>query len=338
MMKKSYIFLASLCMSLAALTGCNGDEVIPPVALPEGATLESVGSGSWNDPYAAWQALAGVVMPEEDDYVWVTGYIVGYIDTQDGEYAKLREKSAVFSAVGAPNSNLMIADSPDETDWEKCVPVQLAYGTKGRDLSLLQNPELLHRQVTLRGTTGATYLGVYGLRNCDNYNFGDEGIYIAPPATFRKVSEIESGALYSFVADGKYQAKPLDENRTYGYLYVNDLTISNGTFRAEQETAFTITDAGDGSYTIQDCYGRYVYCSGQSNSFDVAESLPASGARWSFTLQDDGTFRVENVDKGRWMQYSVQYVSYGCYSSATGLLPALYKMDPAEDSAEDAAE
>lgn len=161
-------------------TGCKEDLEMPPVSYPDGGTAETIGTGAWNDPYSVWQVLAGV--DNGDKMVWVTGYIVGYINTFDGDYAKLREKSAVFSASGAPNSNLMLAMTPDETNWERCIPVQLAYGTSGRDLSLANHPEYLGRQVTLQGTSGTKYLSVYGLRNCDNYNWGDEGKFVPTEA------------------------------------------------------------------------------------------------------------------------------------------------------------
>ena len=174
-MKKINILLSGLLLGCLGLTGCGDDKELPPIAYPDGGSQETIGTGEWDDPFSVWQVLAGVEMAEGQEGVWVTGYIVGYINTFDGDYAKLREKSAVFSAVGAPNSNLLLAMTPEETDWEKCIPVQLAYGTSGRDLSLGQHPDYLHREVTLYGTTGAKYLSVYGLRNCSTYNWGDEG-------------------------------------------------------------------------------------------------------------------------------------------------------------------
>ena len=328
-MKKFNIIMASIATAVLSLTSCSGDEVLPPVAYPDGGSCETIGTGNWDDPYPVWQVLAGAVMPDNADYVWTTGYIVGYINTFDGDYAKLREKSAVFSASGAPNSNLMLADSPDETDWQKCIPVQLAYGTAGRDLSLQKTPDLLGRQVTLRGTTGSKYLSVYGVRNCDAFEFGDKGFYEAPPTVFTRAAEIESGAIYSLVAGGTYQAKPIDQNRTYGYLYVAEVKASGNSFKSALTNGITITAEEDG-YTIVDAYGRYLFMSGTSNSFDVAEEKPASGFIWNITLQDDGTFMIKNRDRGHWIQYSEQYTSYGTYSDSRGLLPALFKAREAE--------
>lgn len=172
-MKKISILLSGLLLSGFGLASCDNEQELPPVSYPAGGSEETIHSGAWNDPYSIWQVHAGV----ENEHAWVTGYIVGYINTYDGDYAKLREKSAVFSAVGAPNSNLLMADTPDETNWENCIPVQLEYGTAGRDLSLGYHPEYLHRQVTVFGLTGDKYLSVYGVRFCSAYNWGDQGVY-----------------------------------------------------------------------------------------------------------------------------------------------------------------
>lgn len=174
-MKKIKILLSGLLLLGMGMTSCDSEQELPPVAFPEGGNIDNIGAGTWDDPFQVWQVLAGVEMSEEQAGVWVTGYIVGYINTFDGDYAKLREKSAEFTAVGAPNSNLMLAMTPDEKNWENCIPVQLAYGTSGRDLSLQNHPNYLGQQVTLYGTTGAKYLSVYGLRNCSAYNWGDKG-------------------------------------------------------------------------------------------------------------------------------------------------------------------
>ena len=172
-MKKINILLSGLLFCSLGLASCDFEQELPPVAYPDGGSEETIHSGTWDDPYSIWQVHAGV----ENENAWVTGYIVGYINTFDGDYSKLREKSAVFSATGAPNSNLLMADSPDEKNWEKCIPVQLEYGTAGRDLSLQQHPTYLGRQVTVFGLTGDKYLSVYGVRFCSAYNWGDQGVF-----------------------------------------------------------------------------------------------------------------------------------------------------------------
>lgn len=324
-MKKTKILLSALLLCGLGLTGCDNKQELPPVAYPDGGSVETIGSGAWDDPFSVWQVLAGV--DTDGEYAWVTGYIVGYINTFDGTYSKLREKSAVFSAVGAPNSNLLLAMTPDETNWENCIPVQLAYNTPGRDLSLGQHPEYLHRQVTLYGTSGVNYLSVYGLRNCSNYNWGNEGVYIAPPAEFVKTTELSSGFKYVMVADGKYIAKNLGENATYGYLYCDE-AAAGSKVKSDLKNTYTFTQEGD-YWVITDSYGRYVYQNDSAQNFQVGYDKPASNYLWSVEFNEDGTAKITNVSRNTWIQYDPSYVSYGCYNSIRGLMPVLYVL-PAE--------
>lgn len=330
-MKKLNILLAASTLVVAGLTSCNGDLEMPPVTYPDQGSEETIGSGAWDNPMSVWQAAAGTMMESENDYVWVTGYIVGYINTSDGDYAKLREKSAMFTAEGAPNSNLMLASSPLETNWENCIPVQLEYGTSGRDLSLQKTPSLLGQQVTIKGKTGTRqYLGRWGVKHCINYNFGPEGFYEAPDVTFRRVLSIESGASYAFVASEKYMAKAVDENKTYGWLYTMDVAGTGNKFMASQSNAFTITSEGQG-WTIVDSYGRYLWQTGSNMNFNVSESKPANGYLWTLSFNEDGTCAITNLTTGNTIQYDASHTSYGCYPDDRGMMPVIFKMDPNEN-------
>ena len=330
-MKKISILLSGLLLCGMGFTSCDNEQELPPVTYPAGGSEETIGTGSWDDPFSVWQVLAGVEMNENQAGVWVTGYIVGYINTFDGDYAKLREKSAVFGTVGAPNSNLMLAMTPDEKDWEKCIPVQLAYGTSGRDLSLQNNPGYLGRQVTLYGTTGAKYLSVYGLRNCSAYNWGDQGIYIAPPAVFTKTTEMVDGAQYIMVAANKYIAQNLAQTYTYGYLYCDE--TSGGEFvESQMSNTYTFTKEGD-YWVITDSYGRYVYQNDSAQNFQVGEEKPSSNYLWSVEFNEDGTATITNVSRKTWIQYDPAYSSYGCYTSKRdgSFLPVLYVLQATEE-------
>lgn len=328
-MKKLNILLSGLLLLGMGMTSCDNDQELPPVAFPEGGNMDNIGAGTWDDPFQVWQVLAGVEMSDNQAGVWVTGYIVGYINTFDGDYAKLREKSAEFTAVGAPNSNLMLAMTPDEKNWENCIPVQLAYGTSGRDLSLQNHPNYLGQQVTLYGTTGAKYLSVYGLRNCSAYNWGDKGIYIAPPAVFTRTTELVDGAQYIMVADNKYIAQNLAQTYTYGYLYCTE--TSGGQFvESDLSNSYTFYRAGD-YWIIKDSYDRYVYQNDTAQNFQVSEELPSSNYMWRIQFNSDNTARITNVDRNTWIQYDPNYSSYGCYDSNRGSMPVLYVLQATEE-------
>ncbi|MCM1313085.1 MAG: DUF6359 domain-containing protein [Bacteroides sp.] len=99
---------------------------------------------------------------------WIAGYIVGYING-----TKLTEKSAVFAA-GSKETNILIADSPLETDYTQCVPVQLSSNTSylaaRNALNLKSNPKNIGRKVKLSGCA-EKYMGCAGIKNTRKYEF-----------------------------------------------------------------------------------------------------------------------------------------------------------------------
>lgn len=151
------------------LTSCV-DYEYPPVPQPEGGR---VGTGAWHDPMTAYQLRIGSVN-DGQPAPWVTGYIVGWIDTEVG--FSVSEASCKFTAPATVPSNLLISMNPKETDWTKCATVQLPSGAVRRALNLMDHPENLGALVTMRGTAGSKYMGAYGLRSVSNFNWGDKGI------------------------------------------------------------------------------------------------------------------------------------------------------------------
>ncbi len=89
--------------------------------------------------------------------------------------------------------------------------------------------------------------------------------------------------------------------------------------------AITIA-AVDGGYTLQDASGRYIYQTGTFNSFNAAATLPAEGGIWTIAFEADGSAKITNVSTGKYIQYSANYTSYGCYADEQGSLPALYEL------------
>lgn len=180
MIKKIFYIMTLLAVGTLGLTSCTGEYEQPPVNLPDGG----IGTGAWDNPMTAYQCLIGSINPERNE-VWVTGYIVGVINTEVGTV--LNERSAQFDGPFGVNTNLMISMSPDileldpedegyATRWEKCASVQLPSGSVRSALNLVDHPENLGKLVTIKGTTGTKYCGVYGLRSASNYNWGDKGV------------------------------------------------------------------------------------------------------------------------------------------------------------------
>ena len=93
-----------------------------------------------------------------------------------------------------------------------------------------------------------------------------------------------------------------------------ELTSDNNGF------VFTETDGG---YTIVDMQNKYVYMTGNYNSFNVSAE-PQDGMVWTVEANADGTFKITNVNTSKYIQYSVKFTSYGSYADEQGVMPQLY--------------
>lgn len=149
--------------------------------------------------------------------------------------------------------------------------------------------------------------------------------------TFKKATSIVSGKKYAIVADNEgtlLVAKNLAASYSYGYLYVDEPKAVEGeTISMSQDNySFTIT-ATDGGYTIVDMNNKYLYMDDSHNSFQVSEEAPAEGSVWSIEQNSDGTFKINNVARNKYIQYSVTYKSYGSYPDEQGLMPMLYEFE-----------
>ncbi len=182
---KSIIKSAALLLTLfglGTLASCNEDFAQAPLDQP----FPEIGDGTYQNPLQTWQAHLGT-MPGDRETNWVTGYIIGYINSDITNTMK----SAVIADGETPalkNNNVIIAQIPyDEEVWEStgyslddCVTVQLPSGSSRQAVNLANHPDNFNRQVSLRGTTGSKYMGVYGVRNAYEYNWGPTGRYEEP--------------------------------------------------------------------------------------------------------------------------------------------------------------
>lgn len=142
------------------------------------------GDGTQAKPYTVAQAKA----KQNETAKWVTGYIVGYINTTTFINA--------YSATGAVTTNLLIADSPTETADGNCVPVQLPIGSIRDALNLSAKPGNLGKKVSVKGDL-LSYFSVPGVKTLTAYTLEGEVIVVDPPAIF---SEPFTGTLGSFTA------------------------------------------------------------------------------------------------------------------------------------------
>lgn len=135
-------------LSLAAMLGFAGMAFAAPVTVTE---------------------LLAQDVPSEAEAVEVSCYIVGYV-----EGTSYKENACHFSADGEVMTNILIAASADETDYQKCMPVQLPTKDNVRaELNLVNHPENLGHEVILTGTF-EKYFGVKGVKNVSAYEWVGE--------------------------------------------------------------------------------------------------------------------------------------------------------------------
>lgn len=144
--------------------------------------------------------------------------------------------------------------------------------------------------------------------------------------TYALTNVIKDGTyLIATNVDGTYKvATNLSSTSSYGWVYTEDATDTDGVINTASSTSEWTFKTVDGGYTIQDSYSRYIYMSGTYNSFNVSESLPAEGGVWTVSPYKDGTVAIKNVAMSKTIQYSSSYSSYGAYSSVSSALPSLF--------------
>ena len=95
--------------------------------------------------------------------VWVKAYIVGT--------AKSNMGSVVFgNGDGTQATNLVIAAKADETDANKCLPVELPKGDVRAALNLVDNPDNCGKEIWLYGNI-IKYMSVAGLKTVSDFSF-----------------------------------------------------------------------------------------------------------------------------------------------------------------------
>lgn len=128
----------------------EGEAVVDP-----GTDVEPEGSGTESSPYNVAAATTN-----QGASKWVTGYIVGVVD---GEGMSISTESK-FDAPYTIKTNVLLADNADETDYNKCFPVQLPTGAIRDGLNLVDNASLDGAKVTLYGSLEA-YFGKPGMKS-----------------------------------------------------------------------------------------------------------------------------------------------------------------------------
>ena len=135
-----------------------------PSASGEGG--EETPASSKEKPLTVSQAKSG----SGNNYV--KGYIVGYVDGQN------ITEGAKFSVPSSAETEILLAETPDETNPDNVFPVQLPQGDIRNALELSTHPNYLKKEVLLYGSL-ETYFGMPGMKgtswgSIDGQTFGKD--------------------------------------------------------------------------------------------------------------------------------------------------------------------
>ena len=171
----------STFLGMPGLTGNGGtasDVEVDGITIGSGETPGdglTDGDGSETKPYTASQVNAMSTTNNVNLHtgVWVTGYIVGYVDTGIKSFAS--DESAKFSAPATVATNLLLANTPDEKDWSKCCSINLPSKTDIRSqLNLMDNPGNLGKLLNIKGNV-TRYVALSGVKEPTEFILGENG-------------------------------------------------------------------------------------------------------------------------------------------------------------------
>ena len=172
--------------------------------------------------YTVAEALAAFVAGKAKPAI-VKGYIVGTVNGQ------VYTEGCVFSGTAESTTNILLADTPDETDYNNCIPVQLPSGSVRNALNLVDNPGNYQKLVTLTGSL-EKYFGVAGLKSVSKYVIDG----VTPDDSGNTDAPVDGDNL---LENSGFEA--WENNKPLGW----GLTVTNGTYSQS-------SDANSGSASV----------------------------------------------------------------------------------------
>ena len=175
MTRYAFLLCGLLCLLLSGLSACgkielpetdSGQNTKPPQGGDQSGDDNGGGdNGQGTETQGDTMSVAAMLSRASvDDWVRVKGYIVGYVA------GTTLSKARFECPPSAPNTNMLIADTPAETDVARCIPILLdAKDGSREELNLYDNPELLGRAIVIEGAV-ATYFGTKGIKKMEYYS------------------------------------------------------------------------------------------------------------------------------------------------------------------------
>ena len=145
------------------------------------------------------------------------------------------------------------------------------------------------------------------------------------PVVYQQINSFEGEAGNYVIAakanDGNFYpfGKLDDPDKSYGYLYPDAITVTDGVISSDNGSDQVITiEEGSEGYTLLNNYMQYIYMSGTYDNFNFTSSVPTEGGEWAIEANGDGTFKLKNIEKNKTVKltlYNGSY-SYGSYAAS----------------------
>jgi hypothetical protein len=132
------------------------------------------GNGSKDSPYNVAQVIKffdGATLPKD---IWAQGYIVAGVTENADVTAISSPEHVIFGTNGIRATAVLIADSKDETDYTKCVIINLPTGNIRTAINLKDNPGNLKKTVAVHGNV-ARYFAIPGVRDLTDFKLEGQG-------------------------------------------------------------------------------------------------------------------------------------------------------------------
>ena len=196
------LFAAACILVFAACSGETSGGVTGPTVTPghgnqDGNTTTTNGDGTRQNPFTVSDVMAKASAAAGP--YWVKGYIVGQVPGKalaETEFAEpfTTATNQETGAVLTYNTNIMIAEAADVTDYNKCVPVQLPSGPVRMALNLPENGQMLGQAVLLYGKL-EKYFSVDGVKSVRYAEVNGEKFGMDPDEQLTEPSDGEPGSM-----------------------------------------------------------------------------------------------------------------------------------------------
>ncbi|MCM1066143.1 MAG: DUF5689 domain-containing protein [Muribaculaceae bacterium] len=279
--------------------------------------------GTKEKPYKVTEAIDDINKAVPANDVWVSGYIVGALQPEVTEVGS--NSDIQWEAPTLLGNNLIIAETPTETDYTKCMVVALPSGSDFQKYgNLRDNAANLGKAILVKGNLGSAYAMAAVNDNTGKADaFEIEGVTVP-------VTPVEPGKGVTIDAT---QLSPTEPTTIDGYTVSmaqgtggNAPVLHAGTSAIRLYNGNTMTVAGAGLKTIKfvlasDASFRYTTVKCSTGTIEPAQAVGDTEFTWvgdatevTFTVDADATLGSDGPEKRGQIRFKQLVINGGAGS------------------------